>query len=69
MADAYDSLGRFTEGEWMYQEALALDPRSRSLASSYQAHLKKWRDSGTNGSNNSAPRSGTITLTPRFGSL
>jgi len=58
MADAYDSLGRFTEGEWMYQETLALDPRSRSLASSYQAHLKKWRDSGTNRSNNSAPRDG-----------
>jgi O-antigen ligase len=55
MADAYDSLGRFTEGEWMYDEALALDPRSRSLESSYQAHLKKWRDSGTNPSNNSAP--------------
>lgn len=44
MADAYDSLRRFGEGEWMYQEALALDPRSTSLASSYQAHLKKWRD-------------------------
>jgi O-antigen ligase len=55
MADAYDSLGRFTEGEWMYEEALALDPRSTSLESSYQAHLQKWRDSGTDGSNNGAP--------------
>ena len=45
-ADAYDSLGRFAEGERMYEEALALDPRSTSLASSYQAHLKKWHESG-----------------------
>jgi O-antigen ligase len=44
IADAYDSLGSFIDGEWMYEEALALDPRSTSLASSYQAHLKKWRD-------------------------
>ena len=55
MADAYDALGRFNEGEWMYQEALALDPRSTSLNSLYQAHLKKWRDSGTNRSNKSVP--------------
>jgi O-antigen ligase len=47
MADSYDALGRFNEGEWMYEEALALDPRSTSLAALYQAHLKKWRDSGT----------------------
>jgi O-antigen ligase len=47
MADSYDALGRFNEGEWMYEEALGLDPRSTSLATLYQAHLKKWRDSGT----------------------
>jgi O-antigen ligase len=55
MADSYDALGRFNEGEWMYQEALALDPRSTSLSALYQAHLKKWRDLGTIGSNRTAP--------------
>jgi O-Antigen ligase len=55
MADSYDALGRFNEGEWVYQEALALDPRSTSLSTLYQAHLKKWRDSGANGSNRTKP--------------
>ena len=55
MADSYDALERFNEGEWMYQEALALDPKSKSLSSLYQAHLKKWRDSGTNRLDRSAP--------------
>ena len=55
MADSYDALSRFTEGEWMYQEALALDPRSTSLNALYQAHLKKWRDVGTRGPNGTAP--------------
>jgi O-antigen ligase len=55
MADSYDALKRFSEGEWMYQEALALDPRSTSLNALYQAHLKKWRDTGTKGSNGTAP--------------
>jgi O-antigen ligase len=55
MADSYDALGRFNEGEWMYQEALVLDPKSTSLSSLYQAHLKKWRDSGTNRLNRGAP--------------
>lgn len=55
MADSYDALRRFSEGEWMYQEALALDPRSTSLNALYQAHLKKWRDAGTKGPNGTAP--------------
>jgi tetratricopeptide (TPR) repeat protein len=46
MGDAYDSLGRFAEGERMYEEALALDPRSTSLVSSYQAHLKILQEKG-----------------------
>jgi hypothetical protein len=54
-ADSYDGLGRFQEGEWMYHEALALDPRSTSLSSLYQAHLNKWRNSGTSRSDRSAP--------------
>ena len=55
VADSYDALRCFSEGEWMYQEALALDPRSTSLNALYQAHLKKWRDTGTKGSNGTAP--------------
>jgi O-antigen ligase len=55
MADSYDALGRFNEGEWMYEEALDLDPRSTSLAALYQAHLKKWRDSGTKELDKAAP--------------
>ena len=55
IADAYDSLGGFLEGERMYQEALSLDPRSTSLKSCYQAHLKKWSDSGTNHPDKDAP--------------
>jgi hypothetical protein len=43
IADGYDSLGRFAEGEWMYEEAVALDPRSTPLQSAYQAHLSRWR--------------------------
>lgn len=55
VADSYDALGRFAEGEWMYQEALILDPRSTSLNRLYEAHLKKWRNSETDDSNTTAP--------------
>jgi O-antigen ligase len=47
MADCCDALQRFSEGELAYEEALALDPKSTPLNSLYEAHLKKWRDSGT----------------------
>lgn len=43
----YDALGRFTEGEWMYQQAIALDPKLRLLRQDYQAHLEKWRNGDT----------------------
>jgi tetratricopeptide (TPR) repeat protein len=43
---AYDALGRFTEAEWMYQEALALDPKSKSTQEYYRAHIQRWRSSG-----------------------
>jgi Flp pilus assembly protein TadD len=39
----YDELGRFAEGEWMFNEALALDPRSIPTKDLYEAHLKNWR--------------------------
>lgn len=40
---AYDELGRFAEGEWMFNEALALDPRSTPTKQIYEAHLEHWR--------------------------
>jgi O-antigen ligase len=42
LAFTYDGLGRFSEAEWMYGEALALDPNSTSVRQYYQAHLKRW---------------------------
>jgi hypothetical protein len=39
----YDKLGRFTEAEWMYYNALRLDPRSIWAKHFYQAHLDLWR--------------------------
>lgn len=43
LATVYDALGRFSEGEWMYDEAIRLDPNSSRLRQTYQAHLEKWR--------------------------
>jgi len=40
---AYDELGRFAEGEWMFNEALALDPKSAPTKQIYEAHLEHWR--------------------------
>lgn len=62
VADSYDALQRFAEGEWIYEEALALDPRSESLKSLYEAHWKKWRDSGTDRDNKSGQSSATNKL-------
>lgn len=39
----YDQLGRFAEGEWMFNEALALDPKSIPTRDIYEAHLENWR--------------------------
>jgi O-antigen ligase len=39
----YDELGRFGEGEWMFNEARALDPRSIPTKELYEAHLTNWR--------------------------
>jgi O-antigen ligase len=41
----YDALNRYSEGEWMLDEARALDPRSASVKESYEAHLDRWRKS------------------------
>ncbi len=40
---AYDELGRFAEGELMFNEALALDPKSSPTKRIYKAHLESWR--------------------------
>jgi tetratricopeptide (TPR) repeat protein len=39
----YDKLGRFKEAEWMYYEALRLDPKSRWTKYFYEQHLQLWR--------------------------
>jgi len=43
LGSVYDALERFPEGEWMYDEALRLDPKSYAVKESYQAHLDRWR--------------------------
>lgn len=44
LGSLYDLLGRFPEAEWMFDEALALDPKSEPTRQCYDAHLKHWRD-------------------------
>ena len=43
----YDALGRFAEAEWMYNEALRLDPKSISTKGHYEEHLERWRKAGS----------------------
>jgi O-antigen ligase len=43
LGSTYDALDRYPEGEWMFVEARSLDPRSKSVKQSYQAHLERWR--------------------------
>lgn len=47
VAFAHDALSRFTEAEWMYDQALALDPKSIHTQKYYEAHLERWRKAGT----------------------
>jgi O-antigen ligase len=46
LATIYDALGRFPEAEWMYGEAIRLDPKYVVTAQRYQAHLDKWKQTG-----------------------
>ena len=39
----YDGLSRFTEAEWMYDQAMMMDPRSKPIRDIYNAHLREWR--------------------------
>jgi len=43
LAFTYDALQRFSEAEWMYDEALAFDPHSVSAQRYYKAHLDQWK--------------------------
>jgi O-antigen ligase len=43
LALTYDSLGRFAEAEWMFDEVRRLDPKSEANRQYYQAHLEQWR--------------------------
>ena len=47
LASTYDTMGRFAEAEWMWNEALRLDPRSTSLNDAYQGHIGHWQNAGT----------------------
>jgi hypothetical protein len=40
----FDVLNRYPEAEWMYSEALALDPKSKAMRGWYNAHLGRWRN-------------------------
>lgn len=43
LASALDSAERFDEAEWVFYEALQLDPKSTSLRLYYERHLELWR--------------------------
>ena len=43
LGSVYDALERFSEAEWMYDNALRLDPKFYLVKESYQAHLARWR--------------------------
>jgi O-antigen ligase len=55
MGFAYDDLGRFPEAEWMFDQALALDPKSTSLQQYYGTHLARWSGREPEGSENKSP--------------
>jgi hypothetical protein len=43
LGSVLDAAGRFEEAEWIYYEALQLDPKSISLRRYYERHLELWR--------------------------
>ncbi|HLW34652.1 MAG TPA: O-antigen ligase family protein, partial [Chthoniobacterales bacterium] len=54
----YDALGRFAEAEWMYDEAIRLDPKYAPTRQRYQEHLQKWQQLGV-------AKSDEVTVSPR----
>lgn len=47
LAFTLDALQRYDEAEWMYEQALDLDPKSISTRRYYEAHINRWQGSGT----------------------
>ena len=43
LALTWDALKQFSEAEWRYDQAMALDPLSSSLREYYRAHLDQWK--------------------------
>jgi Flp pilus assembly protein TadD len=48
LATAFDAAERFAEAEWIFYEAMQLDPKSDSLPRYYEGHLNLWRGSPEN---------------------
>ena len=46
LGSLYDALGRFPEAEWMYDEAIRLDPKYAPTRQRYQDHLRQWQQFG-----------------------
>lgn len=46
LAFTFDALERFSEGEWLFDEARRLDPRSGALQRYYEDHLRSWSGNG-----------------------
>jgi len=46
LGSTYDKLSRFKEAEWVYYEALQLDPNSIWARRYYDRHLDRWRSAG-----------------------
>ena len=47
LAAALDSAQRFEEAEWQFYLTFQLDPKSASIRRSYDYHLKRWIESGS----------------------
>ena len=45
LATTLDLAHRYEEAEWLFQEAMKMDPRSESLRRYYEGHLKQWTNS------------------------
>jgi O-antigen ligase len=43
LAFTLDSLKRFPEAEWMFDQARQMDPRSQAVRQYYEAHLNQWK--------------------------
>jgi len=46
LAALYDAVGRFPEAEWMFDEAIRLDPKYVPTRERYNAHLRQWQQAG-----------------------